>query len=102
MKRSKRMGHGHGVVVVAAVMAAPAVLVGTAVSGCAATTGVVQDGPGVKKRPRRSFRRRPDNAPEVGAIAPDFNLKLLDTDKHVALSSFQGEQPVVLVFGSYT
>jgi hypothetical protein len=34
--------------------------------------------------------------------APDFSLKPLDGGASVQLSSFRGERPVVLVFGSYT
>jgi AhpC/TSA family len=39
---------------------------------------------------------------EVGDAAPDFTLKTLDGAKQVQLSSFRGQKPVVLVFGSYT
>ncbi|SRR5712692_5911075 len=38
--------------------------------------------------------------PQVGAYAPDFSLKQLGSDARVRLSSFQGQQPVGLVFGS--
>jgi len=38
---------------------------------------------------------------EVGQEAPDFTLKGLD-GKEVALSSFRGQKPVFLIFGSYT
>jgi hypothetical protein len=49
-------------------------------------------------------------APELrpGDAAADFDLPLLDPETHapsgerVRLSSFAGEQPVALVFGSYT
>jgi len=44
--------------------------------------------------------RRP--APEVGTEAPDFELQLLGTDEQVRLSSYFGDRPVALVFGSYT
>jgi hypothetical protein len=37
-----------------------------------------------------------------GAVAPDFDLPTLDKTSRVRLSSFRGERPVVLVFGSYT
>jgi len=40
--------------------------------------------------------------PQVGIYPPDFALKQLGTDTRVRLSSFQGQQPVALVFGSYT
>jgi hypothetical protein len=38
----------------------------------------------------------------VGDLAPDFDLPTVDRKSRVALSSFRGKQPVVLVFGSYT
>ena len=39
---------------------------------------------------------------EIGGVAPDFDLPTLDKTSRVKLSSFRGEKPVVLVFGSYT
>ncbi len=51
---------------------------------------------GVGTRPRRP-------APAVGEIAPDFELPLADNaEKTVRLSSFRGNKPVALIFGSYT
>src|SRR5581483_7924391 len=38
----------------------------------------------------------------VGDVAPDFQLPTLDHQSSVQLSSFRGDRPVVLVFGSYT
>ena len=38
----------------------------------------------------------------VGDPAPDFSLQTLDKKSRVQLSSFRGQKPVVLVFGSYT
>jgi hypothetical protein len=38
----------------------------------------------------------------VGDRAPDFRLPTLDRKSAVQLSSFRGDRPVVLVFGSYT
>ncbi len=38
----------------------------------------------------------------VGDKSPDFTLPLLDHSGSVSLSSFHGQKPVVLVFGSYT
>jgi len=38
----------------------------------------------------------------VGDRAPDFTLSTHDHKEHVTLSSFRGQRPVVLVFGSYT
>jgi hypothetical protein len=40
--------------------------------------------------------------PQVGTSPPDFCLKKLGTEERVRLSSFRGQQPVALVFGSYT
>jgi len=37
-----------------------------------------------------------------GDLAPDFTLPTLDHSRKITLSSFRGERPVVLVFGSYT
>jgi hypothetical protein len=39
---------------------------------------------------------------QVGTEAPDFNLQTVDKTASVRLSSFRGDRPVVLVFGSYT
>jgi hypothetical protein len=38
----------------------------------------------------------------VGDAAPDFSLNTVNHDSRVVLSSFRGQKPVVLVFGSYT
>lgn len=38
----------------------------------------------------------------IGDPAPDFTLETTDKTQQVRLSSFRGEKPVVLVFGSYT
>ncbi len=39
---------------------------------------------------------------EAGDAAPDFALETTDKATRVQLSSFRGQKPVVLVFGSYT
>jgi len=39
---------------------------------------------------------------KVGELAPDFNLKTADRSSEVRLSSFRGQKPVVLIFGSHT
>ena len=41
-------------------------------------------------------------AMRVGEMAPDFSLPTVDRTRTVRLSSFRGDRPVVLVFGSYT
>jgi hypothetical protein len=38
----------------------------------------------------------------VGNLAPDFSLLKLDKTERVQLSALNKQQPVVLVFGSYT
>jgi hypothetical protein len=47
-----------------------------------------------------------DKLPQVGSLAPDFELPLLGSGgkegKTVKLSSLRGKQPVALIFGSYT
>lgn len=40
--------------------------------------------------------------PQVGTSPPDFCLQRLGAEEWVRLSSFQGQRPVALVFGSYT
>ena len=45
---------------------------------------------------------RDEMGPQVGTYPPDFCLKRLGTAERVRLSSFQGQRPVALVFGSYT
>jgi hypothetical protein len=41
-------------------------------------------------------------ARKVGEVAPTFKLMSLDGKGETDLSSFRGERPVVLFFGSYT
>ena len=38
----------------------------------------------------------------VGDLAPDFRLQSYQKSSWVQLSSFRGDRPVVLIFGSYT
>ncbi len=45
---------------------------------------------------------RGEKGPNVGDDAPDFRLKQLGSEEIVQLSSFRGQRPVGLVFGSYT
>jgi len=42
------------------------------------------------------------NAPEVGALAPDFELHDVSGKHSVQLSDFREKKPVALVFGSFT
>jgi len=39
---------------------------------------------------------------KAGDPAPDFRLPTYDKSSLVQLSSFRGNRPVVLIFGSYT
>jgi peroxiredoxin len=41
-------------------------------------------------------------APKVGDMAPDFELADVGGQHRARLSDFHGQQPVVLVFGSFT
>jgi hypothetical protein len=39
---------------------------------------------------------------QIGDPAPEFTLSTLDKSAHVTLASIRNDQPIVLVFGSYT
>lgn len=41
-------------------------------------------------------------APKVGDKAPDFELRDIQGENPIRLSDFQGQMPVVLIFGSFT
>ncbi len=41
-------------------------------------------------------------APKPGDVAPDFELRDVNRENPVRLSSFRGQKPVALVFGSFT
>lgn len=45
---------------------------------------------------------RDEMGPHVGDVPSDFDLKLVGSDERVQLSSFKGQKPVALIFGSYT
>jgi len=57
--------------------------------------------PAAAQSQRLGDRQRPAG-PRVGEPAPDFKLKTKDGQREVRLSSFKGQRPVVLVFGSFT
>lgn len=57
--------------------------------------------PGEINTPPAKGERHSDSL-KVGDVAPDFTLADPEGKKTVTLSSFQGKQPVVLVFGSFT
>jgi hypothetical protein len=57
---------------------------------------------GALPAPRMWLWARRGNLAE-GDLAPDFNLRTTqDRARRVSLSSYKGDRPVVLVFGSYT
>ncbi|MBT3321184.1 MAG: redoxin domain-containing protein [Anaerolineae bacterium] len=41
-------------------------------------------------------------APKVGDIAPDFNLRDANGQNPVRLSDYRKKMPVVIIFGSFT
>ena len=41
-------------------------------------------------------------APKVGELAPDFELRDINGENPIQLSSYQGKKPVILIFGSFT
>jgi hypothetical protein len=45
---------------------------------------------------------RDETGPKVGEPAPEFSLNRLGSEEQVRLSSCRGQQPVAIVFGSYT
>ncbi len=50
-----------------------------------------------------SWQKKYDSqAPKLGDQAPDFELRDINGENPVILSSFQGVKPVVLIFGSFT
>jgi len=51
---------------------------------------------------QRPGGRQQGAGPRVGEPAPDFKLQTKDGQREVQLSSFKGQRPVVLVFGSFT
>jgi len=57
---------------------------------------------GMRRPPPRGHRPARPPAPKVGEQAPDFTLQVLNSTDRITLSSFAGERPVALVFGSYT
>ena len=50
-----------------------------------------------------SWQKKYDaDAPKIGDPAPDFELRDINGENPILLSSFQGAKPVVLIFGSFT
>lgn len=50
----------------------------------------------------RGDRQRGGGGADEEMPAPDFQLKTVDGKSEIKLSSFAGEKPVALIFGSYT
>ncbi len=46
--------------------------------------------------------QRDEMGSNVGDVPLDFSLKLVGFEERVRLSSFKGQKPVALIFGSYT
>lgn len=60
------------------------------------------ENPRRRNRGGRARQRAEEGALKVGDEAPVFTLKSLDGESETSLADFQGEKPVVLIFGSYT
>ena len=54
------------------------------------------------RRPDLSQFGRGEGRFAVGQMAPDFSLKKVRSSDVVTLSSFRGNKPVALIFGSFT
>ena len=57
---------------------------------------------GYRKRLMAAQKALNARAPKAGDLAPDFTLYDIEGKDSVTLADFLGEQPVVLVFGSFT
>lgn len=66
----------------------------------------VPDQPTTRRAGARAARfaktMRSANPLKVGQTAPNFKLSTTDGKRTVELAGFKGNQPVVLIFGSYT
>jgi hypothetical protein len=62
----------------------------------------VKDGIKGFRENREWHRRHGPQAPKVGDLAPDFELRDTLGENAVRLSQFRGQRPVGLVFGSFT
>jgi tetratricopeptide (TPR) repeat protein len=65
-----------------------------------ARLGMTQEA--ARERAAAERLERPSGGPRKNALAPDFALRDVATQKLVSLSDFRGKSPVVLIFGSYT
>ena len=57
---------------------------------------------GILRQAMEAVVLRDEMGPNMGDVPPDFNLKRMGSEERVRLSSFKGQQPVALIFGSYT
>ena len=57
---------------------------------------------GILREAMEAVVLRDEMGPHVGDVPLDFDLKLLGSEERVKLSSFRGNKPVALIFGSYT
>jgi len=57
---------------------------------------------GLLRQAMKAVVVKDEMGPNVGEVHPDFNLKLVGSEERVRLSSFKGQRPVALIFGSYT
>ncbi len=55
------------------------------------------------RREASAWQKKYDSlAPKIGDKAPDFELRDIRGENPIRLSDFQGQMPVVLIFGSFT
>ena len=57
---------------------------------------------GILRQAMEAVVARDEMGPHVGDVPPDFELKRMGSEEKVRLSSFKGQRPVALIFGSYT
>ena len=57
---------------------------------------------GILRQAMEAVALRDEMGPNVGDVPPDFDLKRMGSEERVRLSSFKGQKPVALIFGSYT
>ena len=56
----------------------------------------------VARQAMETVVQRDEMGPHAGDVPPNFNLRLMGSENRVRLSSFKGQKPVALIFGSYT
>lgn len=66
---------------------------------------LIKDGISILKIRKKLMKRQKkldQAAPKLGDWAPDFTLEDITGSESITLSSFRGQKPVALIFGSYT